>query len=95
MKLEWILAAAFNEIDEDFNLLTVEKTNTLNSAGYDIVVKAQIKTENFKKNTGQQNAGRRDVCLCVTNVRHGGIFLKNRGKTSFCPSPKNRYLKNF
>lgn len=36
VKPEWILTAVFNEIDEDFNMLTVEKTDTLNFVGYGI-----------------------------------------------------------
>lgn len=36
VRVDWVLAAVFNKV-EDFEILTVEKTETLKSLGYRIV----------------------------------------------------------
>lgn len=46
---EWLLAVVFDDIEEECNLLIVEKTDTLNFGGYGVEVKAQMETENIKK----------------------------------------------
>lgn len=47
------LGCCFDDIEEEYNLFTAEKTDTLNIGGYGVEMKVQIKTENMKKDIRQ------------------------------------------
>lgn len=49
MKQGWILAAVFDSVGEENNLLAVEKTETLNFGESGVEVKVQIKMKDMKK----------------------------------------------
>lgn len=45
VKPKWVLAAVLNDMEEDFNLLSLEATKTLNFWGYAVEARVQTQTD--------------------------------------------------